>query len=382
MITPLHLVDEAFYSTLQHTLLFRLKSEMDEESSISTIAVRKHSESNTTASCHRCDRAPFGEAEELCSDLVYAQQKEDGPRYLRSRGVYRSLPDAPRIPLESSVMVPYCLDDLDTPQLNRLGKKLFWTGPSMRVHSLTKQLTIGRNIQLTENPSLHCIWTEDVLFLKPLPLYLCSSAFWEYILDPANDGISPETRKRLKETSLGFLRTYSRLIQRRSDFDIARKHGLFSSFDAFVFEEFVQFIMAFDSQPDNAVSIRWQVGEINLDTLNFYSVILLRRRILNRFESRYGAYFQRFFPVVLFMFALFSVSLSAMQVIMEAQPLVETGSKSIKRVAGLFIWFGTEVIGWSIAFAALFVLWWIVIATYEAGKRRGLERAWKKRNVE
>jgi hypothetical protein len=252
----------------------------------------------------------------------------------------------------------------------------------MRVYSLTKQLTIGRNIQVTENPSLHCIWTENTLFLKPLPLYLCSSAFWQYILDPVNAAISPESRKRLKETSLGLLRTYARLIQRRSDFDIARKHDLFGPFDSIHFEEFVRFIMAFDSQPDNAVSIRWQMGEINLDTLNFYSVILLRRRILNRYESRYGAYFQRFFPVVLFMFALFSVILSAMQVIIGAEPLKETGSKSIKRLAGVFVWFGAEAIGWSVAFATLFVLWWIVIATYEAGKRRSLEKAWKKRNPE
>jgi hypothetical protein len=355
---------------------------MDEESSISTIAAGGDSQSGTLSNWNQNNAAPFRSADELCKDLVYSEHKQGGVRRLSSCGPYQSLPDAPRIPLELSLMVPYCLNDLDTSGMNKLGQKLLWAGPSMRVNSLSKQLTIGRNVRVSEDASLHCVWSEDILYLKPLPLYLCSTAFWECILDPANDGISPEERDRLRATSLGFLRSYAKLIQRRSDFEIARKHNLLGSFDNIGFDEFVRFIMSFDLQPDNAVSIRWQMGELNLDALNFYSVILLHHWHLHRYESRYGAYFQRFFPVVLFMFALFSVTLSAMQVILGAQSLKETDNKGLKRTIGLFIWFGTEAIGWSIAFAAVFVIWWIVISSNEAWKRRRLQKGWKRQNAD
>ncbi|KAF2658191.1 hypothetical protein K491DRAFT_583764, partial [Lophiostoma macrostomum CBS 122681] len=226
------------------------------------------------------------------------------------------LPDAPRVSLDGSRIMPHCLEDLDTPGMNRLKEKLFWAGPSMTVKPLSEHLTIGRKFQVTEDPSLHCIWTDDIIFIKPLPAYLSSYAFWQFLVDPSNSELNPEERSQLVATSLGFLRTFAQLIQRRSDFNTARRHELLSSFGHTSFEDFINFIKAFDSVPDNAVSHRWNFGELNLDALNFHSFLLLRRWHRNRFESRYSAYFQRFFPVILFMFALFSVMLSAMQVIL------------------------------------------------------------------
>jgi hypothetical protein len=248
----------------------------------------------------------------------------------------------------------------------------------MTVKPLSEQLTIGRKFQVTEDPSLHCVWTDDIIFLKPLPAYLSSHAFWQFLVDPLNSDVIPDERTRLVATSLGFLRTYGNLIQRRSDFNVARRHELLSSFGNTTFEDFITFIMAFDSVPDSAVSMRWHFGELNLDALNFHSVLLLRKWHRNRFESRYSAYFQRFFPVVLFMFALFSVMLSAMQVILAAQPLRDTDNKGFKKTIGVFIWFGTESIGWSLAFGGLFVIWWLVIASGEAWQRHVRQNVWKK----
>ncbi|ORY18542.1 hypothetical protein BCR34DRAFT_443830, partial [Clohesyomyces aquaticus] len=184
------------------------------------------------------------------------------------------------------------------------------------IRPLSTQLTIGRRILLTEEAKMHCVWDEELFFLKPLPAYLCSFAFWEYILEPENDSINREERDRLRSTALGFLRTYASLIQRRSDFAIARKHKLLDSFPHVSFEDFSHFIEAFEKVPESAVSPRWRFGELPLGMLNFYSFIFLRRWHLRKYEQRYGAYFEAYFPVVLFIFAVFSVMLSAMQVIL------------------------------------------------------------------
>ena len=34
---------------------------------------------------------------------------------------------------------------------------------------------------VTEHPGLHLVWYYDTIFLKPIPPYLLSRAFWEYI---------------------------------------------------------------------------------------------------------------------------------------------------------------------------------------------------------
>ncbi|KAJ8108566.1 hypothetical protein OPT61_g8083 [Boeremia exigua] len=297
----------------------------------------------------------------------------------------RTLPDAPRVKLDEPCRVlAYCLDDLDTPRLNRMGEKLWWAGPSPEIVSLTQHAVLDRRIQVTEDPAVHCLWAEGIVYLKPLPLYLTSYAFWEYLYEIPSDQNDMEERERLRTTALGFVRTYARLIQRRSDFTLARRSDLLPPGDI-AFEAFAAFVSAFDSVPDADVSSRWRFGLIQLDALNFHSSIHLRRWHLNRYESRYTAYFQRFFPVVLFIFALFSVALSAMQVILGARQLWDTDNKGLKRTLGLFVWFAVESIGWSFAFGLLFMvcakqLYWSWLLSLLLNFTLGLSQAQPNRN--
>jgi hypothetical protein len=244
--------------------------------------------------------------------------------------------------------------------------------------SLTQLGVLERRIQATEDPSVHLLWTEGVIYVKPLPAYLTSYAFWEYMFDASNSDVNKDERERLKATSLGFLKTYASLIQRRSDFDLARRHHLLASFPELTFEAFIVFISAFDDIPSSAISSRWRYGIIQLDALNFHSTLHLRRWHLNR----YGAYFSRFFPVVLFIFAVFSVMLSAMQVILAAKQMWDTDNRGLKTILRLFVWFGTEAIGWSLAFSLLFVFWWIGISGAEAWGRKKVQRKVKKKSRE
>jgi hypothetical protein len=306
--------------------------------------------------------------------LEYSQDSEKSPT-LHNLGLSQTLPDAPRIRLDHpSSIISYCLTDLETPEMDKLDQKLWWAGPTPAIVSLTQQTVLDRRIQLTEDPSVHLLWVEGIVYLKPLPAYLASSAFWEWLCDESNTNVSSEERARLKATSLGFLKTYASLIQRRSDFIIAQKSGLLASFSTITFEQFVEFISVFETIPSLAVSPRWRYGLIQLDALNFHSAIHLRRWHLNRFESRYGTYFSRFFPTVLFIFALFSVMLSAMQVIIAAKQMWETDNKGLRKTLGIFVWFGTEAIGWSMGFGVTFVVWWVGIATNEVVGRRRVER--------
>jgi hypothetical protein len=278
-----------------------------------------------------------------------------------------------------SDVISYSLEDLDTPSLNKFGTKMWWADPTPDIVTLSQHSVLERKIQVTEDPSVHLLWTEGLIFVKPLPKYLASYAYWEFILDPTNTEIANDDREKLKATALGFVRTYASLVRRRSDFNLARRHDLLGSFGNTTFEAFVAFISSFDGIPDRDISSRWRYGVLNLDALNFHSGIHLRRWHLNRFESRYGTYFSRFFPVVLFIFAIFSVILSAMQVITGARQLWDTDNEGLKRTLGIMEWASTEAIGWSLGFGVCFLIWFIWMCTAEAVKRRRMQHLIKKR---
>jgi hypothetical protein len=324
-------------------------------------------------------KVPFEKSHELCKEMDYTRQLEKSSLF-RLHASSQTLPDAPRIRLDCpSTVGSYCLGDLDTPHLNQLGEKLWWAGPTPDIVPLSQHTVLDRRIQITEDPSVHLLWTEGILYVKPLPAYLTSFAFWEFLMDVSSSELRSEERTQLIATCMGFLKTYACLIQRRSDFDLARRYSLLGSFEDISFEAFIAFISSFDAVPDCAISSRWRYGLLQLDALNFHSAIHLRRWHLNRFESRYSTYFSRFFPVVLFVFALFSVMLSAMQVIVAAKQMWDTDNKGLKRVLGIFIWFGTEAIGWSMGFGLIFVVWWLGISTNEVYHSRQTQKKVRKR---
>ncbi|KAF1952375.1 hypothetical protein CC80DRAFT_495436 [Byssothecium circinans] len=327
------------------------------------------------------DRPPFDESVQLCKELDYARHYGRKLPCLHSRHEDQFLPDAPRVALGSSEIIPYCLEDLDTPHMNEFGEKLWWAEPNPSIKTLSQQLVFGRKIVVTEDPSVHLVCSDDIIYMKPLPSYITSYAFWEYLLDSSNESIDTGERERLKATALGFLRTYAHLVQRRSDFSIAQRCELLSSFSDTSFEAFTNFIKSFDSIPDKDISCRWRFGEFHLGVLNFHCAIRKRRWHLNRFESNYGPYFQRFFPAILFMYALFSVILSAMQVIIGGRQMWDTENRGVRRVLGLFEWFSCEAIGWSLSFGLLFVLWWICIVSAEAWDRRKTMKSVKKKQA-
>ena len=95
---------------------------------------------------------------------------------------------------------------------------------------------MGREIVVTEHPGLHLIWYHDRIFVKPIPVYMLSRAFWEYIAE-ADQGVS--------RACLGFMRTYCYLIRYDVDFRTVIALHLIPQVEGtpLDFESFVEFIL-------------------------------------------------------------------------------------------------------------------------------------------
>lgn len=167
---------------------------------------------------------------------------------------------------------------------------------------------------VTENPQLHLVWFNDRIFVKPIPRYLLSHAFWEYL----------QTEDQLIKAAAGFLRTYSYLIRYESDFRLAssEEFGLIPSDDGahpVTFERFATFIRPFALLEDHNVNPRHHYGELRLTRLNICARLFLRKLTFHYMHPQWRSYLDHFLKPLLSIFAIFSVMLSAMQVGLGAQ---------------------------------------------------------------
>jgi hypothetical protein len=261
---------------------------------------------------------PFEKVEELNSQL---RIKTSSPTpFLERTGTTSActLPGNPLQPLQSVSLHTFLLKDLETPKLDRLAPHLWLiaTPSSSSISPLHHQIVRGRHITLTENPDLHLVWIRDRVFLKPIPPYLLSHDFWMYCF--GHQATFPEAQTTLHKSCLGFLRSYFHLIKHESDFRLAVKHHLVPS--TTTFEAYCQFIRNFADVDEYLVSPRYRYGELRLTRLNFWSKLFLGQFKFEEVAGQYEEYFARFYGPLLFVFGMFSVFLSAMQVGLAAEP--------------------------------------------------------------
>lgn len=185
---------------------------------------------------------------------------------------------------------------------------------SANISPLHRQRVKRRSIVVTEEPKLHLVWIDDRIFVKPLPQYLTSHAFWR---DYLSDGAGATTRSRLvpiRKAVLGYLRTYFHLIQSESDFRIAQEANLQLVPPDMTWKQFCNLTARLDFIADDQVSGRYAYGEIRLTRLNFYAPLLLGKSHFQRVEYQYKEYFALFYGPILFAAALASILLSGFQV--------------------------------------------------------------------
>lgn len=127
--------------------------------------------------------------------------------------------------------------ELSLKKLEKVGRYLGFAGSKHAAGPLHYQISVGRNIVVTERMDMHLLWANDGrIFIKPLPRFLLDPSVWtRYLTCHSNCGcqtsrdrkLSPpsECSKELRNRSLGFLYTYACLISYESDFTIANDNG-------------------------------------------------------------------------------------------------------------------------------------------------------------
>jgi hypothetical protein len=155
--------------------------------------------------------------------------------------------------------------------------------------------------------------------------------------DPSQYGVTANLRK----AALGYLRTYSYLIQYESDLRIAQDPALCLVPKDVTWLQFCQFTARFNDITENEVSGRYHYGEIRLTRLNYYAPILLGKSYYQRENYQYRAYFARIQGPLISAFAFFSIVLNCMQVSLAASTSDDRYSSALL-VAGCF-WLSTLI---------------------------------------
>ncbi|KAL6895342.1 hypothetical protein HDV57DRAFT_479231 [Trichoderma longibrachiatum] len=254
-------------------------------------------------------------------------------------------------------------DELSTPVLDEIQDYLHLIAPRQhtRIDPLHKYQIKKMRVVITEDPGLHLIWYYDTIFIKPIvPLFLSFTMWAEFLLPPSSSdttstsdqddprtSIPPPIRRYSTaslsyqcRSALGFVRTYAFLVQHRSDFDIAQSLGLIPQ--DIDYSSFRAFIKPFQYLPAGAVSPRYEFGQMRLTRLNWAVRLLQPRSVAtggwfaNRLYylelyTQSADYSRSWLPPLLFAFAVLSLMLSAMQVMLAGlgtstgEPIVRFG---------------------------------------------------------
>ncbi|KAH6684231.1 hypothetical protein B0J14DRAFT_572434 [Halenospora varia] len=280
---------------------------------------------------------PFSKADELYSKLEISESGTQLIRVPPSKKVI--LPNQPRIELtERELINSFLQKELTTPDLDTFHSYLWLVGTqsSSHISALTKQAVRGRKIIVTENPEIHLTWINSTVYIKPIPKYVLSHAFWEFYFTSKSSPLNEEEKITIGNAARGFLRSYAYLIQHKSDFIVAKKLNLIPKHVKH--SQFIKFIIMFERLQDDEVSLRYSFGELRLGRLNFWAVFALHRWEFHKHERQTGAYFAQFYGPILFIFGIFATLLNAMQVGLAVQSLQasEDSWETFKGVSRVF----------------------------------------------
>lgn len=153
-------------------------------------------------------------------------------------------------------------NELDVSRLNLVHDHLWLAGLERAARPLHQQISIGRELILTEAADLHLLWAGNRIYVKPLPEFLLSYSAWEDVI---------VFDQELHERASGFLLSYLWLVCHRSDLRLAHEHGLMpKSVD---WQRWTQFSRSASCYLDyhhlNGINVRYRHGELRLARLNW-----------------------------------------------------------------------------------------------------------------
>lgn len=205
-------------------------------------------------------------------------------------------------------------------KLNRLAPYLWMcSAPTYtNIPALHEHAVHGRTIIVSEDPSLHLVWTTGRSFIKPVPLYLLSYDFWnQFLLD--DHSLVDETHAR--QAAMGLLRSYHVCIRHESDLRVAQQPHLHLLPPEVTWKQWCDFSQSFGAIENNEVAPRYHYGKLQLSRLHWLVRIYQRQLTYYYIDGSYGDSFARYYGPLLFVFGLLSVLLSAMQVGMAVEQL-------------------------------------------------------------
>jgi hypothetical protein len=255
----------------------------------------------------------------------------------------RYLPGEPSVGLVDKDVHDFVQRELDTPVLDEMYPNLWLVGRQAfdNVDALHRQRIKGRSVVPSEDGGLHLVWTENMIYIKPIPLCLLNHNFWtRYLAEPVVGAgptpVAQESRSSDRQIVTGFLRSYAFLVRHRCDYEIAKTSLLIPG--DFDWIRWSRFMDNFRSLDDARVAKRYHYGQLRLSRLN-WAVRLLRPQQSPTwwfYEIPYWStmpYVKAAAALLLFLFASISLTLSSMQVMLAAPP--ETLG---------FSWFGADVV--------------------------------------
>lgn len=303
-------------------------------------------------------RVPFDKSRQLYHDLeiqlpgkIRRKPSDKNPGHPTKT----HLPGCPQLQLDSQDIEVYFRQEIATEELDAFEPRLWLVAKqdSAHISSLTEQIVRGRNVVITEKPRLHLVWAFDRVFIKPLPKYLLSWAFWQHYLVSQSSPIQEPVRSEIRRAALGFLRSYAYLVQHKSDMKIAHEKGLIP--DAISFSSFACFTAAFEIH-DDEVSPRFRYGELRLTRLNIWFKVFFIKLNYSKLEWQYSSYIARYYAPMLFVFAVASLLLASMQVLLAVQALDKEAftktALSYRQFSLFTVYFITSII----AFLVLLIL--------------------------
>ena len=232
-----------------------------------------------------------------------------------------ALPSQPQLSMcKSDSLHEFLVADICPVKLNLLASHLWLCSalshtniPPLHLHAVH-----GRTIIPCEDPALHLVWVTGHIYIKPLPAYLLSYAFWtQYLGDDGGEA----GKGSVHGAALGLLRTYFYSIRHESDFRIAQQNHLNLVPPGITWKQWSAFAADFGSIENSEVAPRYHYGKLQLSRLHWLTRIYLRELNYYYIDGGYGESFTKYYGPLLFVFGVLSVLLSAMQVGMAVEQL-------------------------------------------------------------
>ncbi|SPQ19224.1 d1dd60ed-c7ba-4f40-949d-cdcd26a90bb3 [Thermothielavioides terrestris] len=265
-------------------------------------------------------------------DLEVVIAEKQTRKMLRAKqGKKQYLPGQPRVRLEGTEhnadantdgLLEYLRESHSTAELDDLlplMRYIFVQTPSYKhIMPLHHQKSHARDLKVTEHPGLHLVWYYELIFVKPVPAYFYSPAFWEY-LENADQG--------LYRACLGFMRSYYLLIKYEIDFELARELRLIprkADGEYPTYEEWCSFIEPFGQVGDHWVNRRYHYGELRLTRINRAAFLFRGSLAYFHIYPQWGSFLEHTLAPLLTLFAVCSVVLNSMQVSLAALVMADS----------------------------------------------------------